>query len=160
MRWTSRILFVYRVIEYCVELYHHRQTLQNNNDNNNNVRNCNYFPVEWISHFLIPSIQLCLVTFLLWTESKLSSFSSSDYAELPCSLLRSNKCKLITKPKYHANNKCSRSITNGNIGRQRNINNNDFSYSNFVDCSTGNHEIRSLEVVDENGDEEYADTDD
>jgi hypothetical protein len=133
MRWPSRILFVYRVIEYCVELDHHRQTLQSNNG-----PNCNYFPVEWISYFLIPSIQLCLATFLLWTESNLSSCSSSDYAELPCSLLRSNKCKLITKPKYNANNKCSSIITTGNSGRQRNNNNSNFSSSNFADCSIGN----------------------
>jgi hypothetical protein len=132
MRWPPRILFVYRVIEYCVELYHHRQTLLSNNDNN----------------------------VLLWTESKLSSCSSSDYDELPCNLLRSNRSKLITKPKDHANNKCSSIITKGNSVGQRNNNDNKFSSSNFADCSIGKDEIRLLEVVDENGDKGDVDTDD
>jgi hypothetical protein len=157
MRCPSLVLFVYRVIEYCVEHYHHRQTLQTNNG-----PNCNYFPVEWISHFLIPSIHLCLVTFLLWTESKSFSSSSSDYAELPCSLLGSNNSKQITKPKYHGNNKCSSgSVTKGNSSSgQRNSSNNNFSSSNSADRSIGNDEIRLLKVVGEDGDDEYVDTDD
>jgi hypothetical protein len=158
MRWPSLILFVYRVIEYCVEHYHHRQTLQTDNG-----PNCNYFPVQWISHFLIPSIHLCLVTFLLWTESKLSSSSSSDYAELPSSLFGSNNnSKQITKPKYHANNKCCiSSVTKGNSSScHRNGSNNNFSSSNSADRSIGNDEIRLLEVVGEDGDAEYVDTDD
>jgi hypothetical protein len=153
------------VIEYCVDHYHHRKTLQNNNDNNNNVWNCNYLPVEWISHFLIPSINLCLITFLLRKESKLSSSSSSDYAELPCSLIRSNNTQLITKPKYHTNNKSSSSNSNTKVNSSnrslRNSNKDNFSCSsNFTDCSIGNDEIRLLKVVGEDGDNEYIDTDD
>jgi hypothetical protein len=157
MRWPSLILFVYRVIEYSVEHYHHRQTLQTKTG-----PNCNCFPVEWISHFLIPSIHLCLVTFLLWTESKLSSSWSSEYAELPCSLLWGNNSKRTTKPKYRTTNKCSRSsVTKGNSSSgQGNSSNNPFCSSNSADRSMGNDEIRLLEVVGEDGDDTCIDTND
>jgi hypothetical protein len=66
------------------------------------------------------------------------------------------------KPKYHGNNKCSSgSVTKGNSSSgQRNSSNNNFSGSNSADRSIGNDEIRLLEVVGEDEDDEYIDTDD